>query len=54
VDRLGASGAFIIYSIISVLGLIFVITKIPETKGVSLERIEMNLRKGVSSRHLGD
>jgi sugar porter (SP) family MFS transporter len=54
VSRFGASGTFVIYSIISVLALIFVITKIPETKGVSLERIEKNLRKGVPSRRLGE
>ncbi len=54
VNRLGPTGTFVIFSIISVLALIFVIRKIPETKGVTLERIEKNLRKGVSSRHLGD
>lgn len=54
VEKLGASGTFVIYTIIAVLALLFAVKKVPETKGVSLERIEKNLRRGVSSRHLGD
>ena len=42
-----------LYAIIDFLGIIFVLFKVPETKGTSLEQIEANLRKGVRSRDLG-
>ena len=37
---LGASGSFGFYCLICVAGCIFIIRKVPETKGVSLEEIE--------------
>ena len=42
-DALGAYGIFWTYSIICVLGFLFIKRKLPETKGKSLEEIETNL-----------
>ncbi|MEM9920145.1 MAG: sugar porter family MFS transporter [Bacteroidota bacterium] len=44
-DNLGSSLTFMIYGIFAVLGLIFIITKVPETKGKSLEELEKLLVK---------
>lgn len=44
-DALGASGTFWVYSFICVLGFLFIKSKLPETKGKSLEEIEMELTK---------
>ncbi|WP_317173657.1 sugar porter family MFS transporter [Aestuariibaculum suncheonense] len=42
-NALGASGTFWVYSLICVSGFLFVKNKLPETKGKSLEEIEMEL-----------
>jgi len=42
---LGAAGTFWVYSGICLLGFIFIIIKLPETKGKSLEEIEKSLLK---------
>lgn len=39
-DLLGASGTFWLYGVICVVGFIFIFSKLPETKGKSLEEIE--------------
>jgi len=44
-DALGASGTFWVYSIICVLGFLFIKNKLPETKGKTLEEIEAELTK---------
>jgi len=44
-DALGAYGTFWVYSGICVLGYLFIKAKLPETKGKSLEEIEMELTK---------
>lgn len=44
-DALGASGTFWVYSLICVGGFIFIKNRLPETKGKSLEEIEMELTK---------
>lgn len=49
----GVSGTFYIYFGISLLSLLFVYYFVPETKGVSLEKIEMNLYSGKPMRELG-
>lgn len=43
---LGASGAFLLYFCINLLGMAFVYFYIPETKGISLEQIEKRLYSG--------
>ena len=47
------AGTFGLYGVVCLLGIIFVYYKVPETKGVSLEKIERNLRKGLAGRDLG-
>jgi sugar porter (SP) family MFS transporter len=42
---LGASGTFWVYSLICVLGYLFMKNNLPETKGKSLEEIELELTK---------
>lgn len=53
VNVLGASGAFLIYCVISLLSMLFIYYLVPETRGVSLEHIEANLYAGKTSCHLG-
>jgi sugar porter (SP) family MFS transporter len=50
---IGESSTFLIYFFISVLSIGFVYFFIPETKGVSLEKIEENVYAGKSPRHIG-
>ncbi len=40
---LGASGTFWLYGFICILGFIYILKKLPETKGKSLEEIENEL-----------
>ena len=49
----GLDGAFFIFFICSLLSLLFIYLLIPETKGISLEQIELNLYAGKSTRELG-
>ena len=43
--ELGASGTFLLYSVICIAGLLFIIRYVPETKGKTLEEIERELVK---------
>lgn len=42
-SQLGASGSFLLYGIICALGFLFIHSKVPETKGRSLEELEKEL-----------
>lgn len=42
-ENLGSSTTFLIYGVFAALGLIFIIIKLPETKGKSLEELEKTL-----------
>lgn len=53
VDTLGRSGTFLMYGIICFIALILVFIFMPETKGITLEKLEANLHRGVSMRGLG-
>jgi SP family arabinose:H+ symporter-like MFS transporter len=44
-EFLGSSATFLIYGLFAVLGLVFIILKVPETKGKSLEELERILVK---------
>jgi len=44
-NLLKASGTFWLYGIICLLGFLFILRKLPETKGKSLEEIEKELTK---------
>lgn len=54
VDTIGVSNTFLIYFVMCIVSLIFVYFLVPETKGVTLERIEVNLMQEKKWRHLGD
>lgn len=51
---LGITGTYMLYSVMCFISFIFIYFFIPETKGVSLERIEKNLANGSRARDLGD
>ena len=44
-NNLGSSTTFLIYGVFALFGLIFIISKVPETKGKSLEELEQILVK---------
>jgi SP family arabinose:H+ symporter-like MFS transporter len=44
-EFIGNAGTFFIYGIFAVFGLVFVLAKVPETKGKSLEELEKHLIK---------
>lgn len=49
--RIGGAWTFWIFGIVSILCIIFVYFFVPETKGISLEQIESNWRRGVNPRN---
>jgi MFS transporter, SP family, arabinose:H+ symporter len=44
-NRLGGAGTFLVFNIVCVLMLLFIVFKVPETKGRSLEELEKQLYK---------
>ena len=52
-DYFGPSNTFLIYGMLCVFSIIFCYYKVPETKGITLEQIEENIRKRVPLRELG-
>lgn len=53
VKGMGESATFLLYAALTLFGMLFVNRVVPETKNVSLEQIERNLRRGLASRELG-
>jgi sugar porter (SP) family MFS transporter len=52
-STIGLAGAFTLFAVVCLGGLLFSITFAPETRGVSLEEIEAHLRAGEPLRSLG-
>lgn len=50
VAGVGISGVFFIFAIVGVLALIFVVTQVPETRGISLEKMEEGIESGLAYR----
>lgn len=53
IQAIGIANTFWMYTLFNFLSLLFCYYLVPETKGVSLEQIEENLRMGKPSRELG-
>lgn len=53
IDLLTGMGAFLLYAIVGILGLIWGYKYIPETRGITLESIEEQWRKGVKAIDIG-
>ncbi len=49
-NRIGGAWTFWMFGVVSLFCIIFVYFFIPETKGISLEQIELNWRRGVKPR----
>jgi MFS family permease len=45
-EQFGATGPYLMYAIFAVLSFVFVLTKVPETKGIALEDMEGVSRTG--------
>jgi hypothetical protein len=43
---IGRTGTFIAYGVITALSLVYVVAKVPETKGMSLTEVESSLAGG--------
>lgn len=54
IAAIGIGNTFLVYAFCTFVGLIFIVKFVPETKNVSLERIEANLYKGKKLRDLGE
>lgn len=52
-DKLGAGNTFLLYGGLNVVFIVFFLLLVPETKGVSLEKIESNLLSGMKLRRIG-
>jgi len=50
----GNASIFFLFAFFCVLAVVFVAAFVPETKGVTLERIEENLKAGKKMRLLGN
>lgn len=53
VSNIGTTGTFLLYTCFCIASLLFVVFFVPETKGVTLEKIERNLFAGKPWRKLG-
>lgn len=53
-DHFGNANTFWLYGILNVVFIVITLILIPETKNVSLERIERNLLSGMELRNIGD
>jgi len=52
-EKWGGSTLFFFFALFCLLGFVLIRLYTPETKGISLEELEINLKKGVKLRNLG-
>lgn len=52
-DALGPSKTFFVYGIMCIISFIFCFYKVPETNGITLEKIEENIRNRLPLREIG-
>lgn len=52
-NAMGPSATFLIYAVMCVFSFVFCYYKVPETKGVTLEQIEDNIRRRLPLRYIG-
>lgn len=52
-DQYGAAISFSVFLVISIIGWIVFYFYVPETRNISLEKIETDLRAGIKTRYLG-
>ena len=52
-NAMGPSATFLIYALMCVFSFIFCYYKVPETKGITLEKIEENIHNRLPLRHIG-
>jgi len=50
---LGQANTFWLFAVLNAGFILFIVFLVPETKGVSLEKIEHNLMDGKALRHIG-
>ncbi|MGO2860360.1 MAG: MFS transporter, partial [Brevibacterium sp.] len=50
VAGIGISGVFFLFAGVGVVALIFIITQVPETRGISLEKMEEGIESGLAYR----
>ena len=53
IDTVGNAGTFWLYAGLNLFCIVLTLWLVPETKNISLERIEKNLMNGVALRHIG-
>ena len=53
-ERFGNASIFYVFAGFCVLAIVFVCLFVPETKGITLEELEFNLKSGVRLRELGN
>ena len=53
INGVGPGNTFLLYGALNVLFIIFFLLFVPETKGVSLEKIERNLMSGLPLKKIG-
>ncbi|EKD53804.1 MAG: hypothetical protein ACD_60C00149G0003 [uncultured bacterium] len=53
IEYMGASHTFLIYCLLSIISLLFIYYLVPETKDITLEQIEENLRAGLYFKKMG-
>lgn len=52
-NALGPTNTFMLYAAMCIVGFVYCYYKAPETKGISLEKIEDNIRRGMAVREIG-